>query len=584
MPKMMIRSHLLLILALIPLLLFSAITLYYISGHHVWPLSRDQWHMYAPYFEQGFWETILSPMSTHRHIFPFFFFHLDMYLFNGLNHFLVACGALFNGLIIFLLLKSLSWEKALSFREKIYLGIFVITEMIWLLNIAQIGWGFMSTQYYLAILTFLLAIFCAHQFVTNQHRPVWIGLCISCGVVSTFSFGMGILVWPCLFYFIWLWRAPLHFALFIIIALAICLLLFFLLPGGDEIESSLLLKPMETLRFSLQLASGPVFHLLKSWRIFDLDTCKQIATVLGVSASITGLATLALTAWSRPSLTRFKQLCHAMIFLGLGTAALISLTRAPGFLDVWVDRYQIWATLLWTGLLPILYLSLKNLSLQLSRFLIFLLVSLPLLAPPSQLDMGSRLYEYNIRVQESLLFYQVGIPDKEAAQDALHWNWEHKLPFLFFVLEELKKRDKNIYYQNPAKYLASPLDALPAQWNIVPVIPKTEKVKSILKSQLLNREQYPSLQEFPAVLPADNVEIVGYKIIAKMPEEKTWKFAVSVNNKNMINGIGIRVYHSLLPRPSRLFIKRDYNFFAVVRYDNDQPIRWYLIDPQESSR
>src|SRR5690606_35490533 len=185
MPEMTNRSHLPLIPLLIPLLLFSAVSLYYIAGHHVWPLSRDQWHMYAPYFEHGFWETMLSPMSTHRHIFPFFLFYLDMQLFHGLNHFLVACGAFFNGLIILLLLKNLLKENNLSVREKVCLGIFITTELVWLLNIAQLGWGFMSTQYYLAILTFLLSIYCAHRFISNSKKFVWAGLSILCGVIST---------------------------------------------------------------------------------------------------------------------------------------------------------------------------------------------------------------------------------------------------------------------------------------------------------------------------------------------------------------------------------------------------------------
>jgi len=567
-----------------PLLLFGLISLYYIAGHHVWPLSRDQWHMYAPYFEHGFWKTMLSPMSSHRHIFPFFLFHLDMVLFNGLNHFLVACGAFFNGLVIYLLLKNLLKEDTLSQQEKVFLGIFIITELTWLLNIAQLGWGFMSTQYYLAIFTFLLAIHSAHQFVINRKQLKWMGLCIGCGVISTFSFGMGILVWPCLLYFILLWKSSIKLLLLVMAAFIVCLLIFFMLPGGDEVEKTLLFSPLEMLRFTLQLASGPIFFLLKSWRIFELETCKQIATILGISASIFGLVILVWTAWRRPSLSIFQQLSHAMIFLGLGTAALISLTRGPNFLDVWVDRYQIWGTLFWTGFLPLSYFFLKKVSLFLSRALIILLGCLPLLALPSQLDMGSRLYEYKIRVQESLLFYQVGIPDKKAAQEALHWNWENKLPFLFFVLEELKKQHKNIYYKNPAEYLGHPLEELDARWNLIPIIPESQQIKPIRKNELLSMAQYPSLEKFSGFSPASNIEIVGHEVTAKIPEGVIWEYAVSTNNENIINGIGIHVHHSFLPRPSKTFIKRNYNFYAVVRYDDNQTTRWYLAKPQASSR
>jgi len=584
MSKMINRSHLLLSLPLLALLPFLLVSVYYIAGHHVWPLSRDQWHMYAPYFEYGLWETMLSPMSTHRHIFPFFLFHMDMVFFNGLNHFLVACGAFFNGLIIYLLLKSLFKEGDLSLREKFCLAIFIVTELIWLLNIAQLGWGFMSTQYYLAIFTFLFAIYSAHQFfICNQGR-VWAVLCISCGVISTFSFGMGILTWPCLLYFIWVWRAPLKYALPVIAALFLCLLLFFFLPGGDEVEGSLLLNPHETIRFTLQLASGPIYFLLKSWRIFDLETCKQIASLIGVSASISGIVILAWSFWRRPSLSAFKLFCHALILLGLGTAALISFSRLPNFLDVWVDRYQIWATIFWTGFLPYLYFILKNFSLSLSRLLVVFLVSLPLLAFPSQLDMGSRLYEYKTRVQEALLFYQVGIPDKEAAQDALHWNWEHKLPYFFYVLEKLKKQNKNIYYENPAEYLGEPLEALSGKWSLSPATLSAEQIMPIKKDALLSAESRLALQQFPWLSPVETIKIVGYQITAKLPEDISWKYAVSVSNENIINGIGVHIYHSALPRPSKNFTKRNYNFYAVIRGETNGPVQWYLVKPQASSR
>lgn len=584
MPKMMNRSHPLQSLLLLPLLAFSLVSLYYLVFHHVSPLSRDQWHMYAPYFEHGFWQTMLSPMSTHRHIFPFFLFHLDMVLFNGLNHFLVACGAFFNGLIIYLLLKNLSREKSLTSIEKLCLGIFIVTEMIWLLNIAQLGWGFMSTQYYLAIFTFLLAIYSAYQFMDNLECPRWIALSISCGVISTFSFGMGILVWPCLLYFIWLWRAPLNFLLLVIAAFFICLFLFFMLPGGNDIEETLLFLPMETIRFTTQLAGGPVFFLLRSWRFFDIESCKQIASVIGIIASISGMAMLTLTAWHRPTFPAFRQLCYALVFLGLGTAALISVTRAPNFLDVWVDRYQIWGALFWTGFLPLLYFRLKTFSFRLSRTFIILLSCLPLFAFPSQLDMGSRLYEYKVRVQEALLFYQVGIPDKKAAQDALHWNWENKLPFFFFVLEELKKNRKNIYHQNPEKYLGLSLQHLSENWKIIPLSLNAGKIQPFDQNELLDARQFPALEKFPSYLPEKYTGIAGYKVTANIPDDITWKYAVSVNDKNIINGLGIHIHHSRLPRPDRAFTKRNYNFYAVVRYEKNPNVRWYLVSPYASSK
>ncbi len=583
--KMMSRSHLLSLLLLIPLLGFGLISLYYITGFHVWPLSRDQWHMYAPYFEQGFWQTMLSPMSSHRHIFPFFFFHLDMTYFNGRNHFLVACGAIFDGLIIYLLLRNLLKETCLSQTEKIVLAVFIITELVWLLNIAQLGWGFMSTQYYLAILTFLLAIYSAYQFQIGHYQNYqWALLSIACGVISTFSFGMGILVWPSLLYFAWVWRTPRQLMLFITVAWFVCLLLFFLLPGGESVEQALLLIPQETLRFTFQLASGPIYYLLKSWRCMESDTAKEFATVVGISASIAGLTILVMTALRRPLLSPFKWLCYSLMLLGLGTASLISLTRNANFLDVWVDRYQIWGTLFWTGFLPLVYLYLKDRWLYLSRMLLTLLASLPLLALPSQLDMGSRLYEYKTRVQEALLFYQVGIAEKSAAQDALHWNWEHKLPFFFYVLNELEIKEKNIYYQSPAVYIGKPMELLSKKQILKPLTVTAKHFQKIEQRDMLNIIEYPALENFRAFTPTISTDVVGYKMTAYFPGKIEWEYAVHVDENNIINGLGIHIDHSLLPRPTKDFIKRGYNFFAVVRGDGITEKNWYSVTPQANSK
>ena len=124
------------VLILLPLALFTSLTVYFIAFHHVWPLSRDQWHMYAPYFEKGLWTAALTPMSDHRHIVPFLFFHADMAWFGGLNHFLVFIGALFDLAIIGLLLLALSRDQHLGKSEKMIWAIWIIFLLSWLINIA----------------------------------------------------------------------------------------------------------------------------------------------------------------------------------------------------------------------------------------------------------------------------------------------------------------------------------------------------------------------------------------------------------------------------------------------------------------
>ena len=573
------RSHLVRAFQALLLLAFLLVSIYYIYNYHVWPLSRDQWHMYAPYFEQGLWRTLLTPMSTHRHIFPFFFFDTDMRFFHGLNHWLAACGAFFDALIISLLIFSLMREPTLGGDEKWALGIFLVTLLSWLINIAQLGWGFMSTQYYLTILASLLSVYCLYQY-RSEGKCYLIGICVACGVIATFSFGMGILVWPALFYFAWVWNVKFKTTFLISTIFVVSLLLFLWLPGGDSIEQSISINWGETIRFTSQLAAGPIYYLLKSFRVIDAGSIKEFAIFIGVAASLCGVILLTRTLIFRPQLSLFSVFCHTLIMLGLGTATLISVTRSQIFLDIWVDRYQIWAVLLWAGLIPLLYLQTNGLNSIPKKLLLVVLACFPLLAFPSQLDMGSRLYEYKTRVREALLVYQVGIADKAAAQEALHWNWEHKLPFFFAVMSHLEKTGKNIYYQGPYHLLGKPVD-LKMLAKLAPMDVRVESIIPISSTQLLDQREYAIPRSYVSQSGGLAGKNVAFEIRGVITMSNAWKYAISINEQGIVNGVAIRIQHSMLPRPTRNFEYRDYNFFGVVRDDGSQKIRWCLLTDQD---
>lgn len=190
--------------------------------------------------------------------------------------------------------------------------------------------------------------------------------------------------------------------------------------------------------------------------------------------------------------------------------------------------------------------------------------------------MGSRLYEYQTRVRESLLFYQVGVVDRQAAQDALHWNWEHKFPFLISVLEELKARDKNIFYRSPAKYIGKSLEQLSPE-----LIQKNPSLSdfSFISERTRIIHQNDLLISDKAKTEGD---IAAYQITAQVPEEIDWEYAVSLNEKNIITGLGIHIHHSVLPRPDREFSKRRYNFFAVALPEEGRR-RWVLLDSPKAT-
>jgi hypothetical protein len=581
MPKLLRMSHIFPLVILAGLATFVAISFYYIVFFHVSPLSRDQWDQYAPYFQHGLLDAALTPMSgVHRYVFPFLLFDIDMRCFGGNNHSLVFFGTALDLLVLGLLGSSLIRDPSLSRREKQAFLVVAITALLWLGNIAQLGWGFMSTQYYLAIFSYLFAIFSAHQFC-EARKTAWLIGCLMSGGIGTFSFGMGILVWPVLLLFACKWRAPLHFNVLVMLCLLMCLALFLWLPGRDAIVGSLVFSPANSLAFVFHLAGGPVYYLLRSYRLLDVDPLKSLAAGISVIATVLGIFLLLRMILCRKAHSLFSWLCAALMLCGLGSAALVSLARNPFFLDVWVDRFQIWATLFWLGLLPLLYLELKRVRLPSFAGKIFLgcLCCFPLAALPSQLDMGARLAEYKIRVQQALLSYQAGIPDKNAAEEALHWNWENKLGNFFTVFNYLRMERKNIYSDvDDTALLGKPLANLDLH-NQTPVLALQHiKTSIVTHDDLLDLSTVPAANTFSAFSTASPYDPVAYQLTALATTQHHWTHALVTNESGIVIGLGLAMHHSLLPRSNLKHIGNDYNLYAVVRNDHVGKLRVYFFD------
>jgi len=592
MSKLLHKSHILLLLSGICLCLFVAISAYYIVFFHVSPLSRDQWQQYEPYFEHGLLSAALTPMSgVHRYIFPFLLFDIDMSYFNGNNSFLVFFGSLMDGLLIILLLYSIRLDHLLSQNERRAFSVLCIGLLLWLVNMAQLGWGFMSTQYYLAIFSCVFAVYAAWQSCYRLPGAAkicgaWLSISLISGTIATFSFGMGILVWPSLLWFAWMWRAPARFTVAVSLGFVFCLSLFFLLPGRESIEGSLIFLPASTFHFLFQLPAGPLYYLMRSYRVVEADTIKPFASMIGMLVTTIGALLFIRMTLQRQRLSLFMNLCAALMMLGWGSAVLISVARLPFFLDVWVDRFQIWAILFWLGFLPLCY-SQFNQTFVFKKYLqtpfLCALFLFPLFALPSQLDMGARLSEYKIRVQQALLTYQAGVPDKNAAEEALHWNWENKLTSFFTVLHYLKDQKKNIYCIDYTDALGFPLSNLNIQ-HLEPVTSlKINKIDSILREDLLDIKNIPGSELFKAFDAPESTNIVAYQISGNVIASTQWTHAVIANESGKVIGLGIAIDHSKLPRSQFKYVNGNYNFFAVVRNDNAEKLRFYFLNGKDVS-
>lgn len=535
------------------LAVFLSITAYYIAFHHVAPLSRDQWHMYDALFQQGLWQTSITTVSGHRHILAFLLYDMDLNVFGGENNFLIIIDWLLN----ISLMAVLCWQIkncVTDVQSRHFLMGWVVLLLCWLINIALLGWGFNGINNYLSILNTVLSI-------VFLRRSLFISVLL--GGLATFSFGNGILVWPIGLLVLYVCRAPrLYWGVFATAAV-LFFALYLALPGGDAVGNALHLNGWKTLTFPVTLMGGPAYHLLRAWHLFP----ENVLVFLGASI---GLLVCLLTLWVLWQCWRHREKNDALdivaitlILIGFGTVALLLLTRVDGVLDPTVDRFQIWALLVWIGSSVLLYRRLEITSIETTDrkyWQIFFLV-FPVLALPSQLDWGARLAEYRVRVDNALLAYQVYLPVAADAEKALHWNWQGKLPHLFSVLENLRATQRNVFADGAATGLGKPLPAASnvpvCRWSVV----RTEVLHA---ADLLDVAVYPDAGRY-VIATTSPTQKVGESWYGQL-DETAWDYGLIADNAGIVRGLLHPVRASALPRANGLRYGGG-NAYGIARTD-----------------
>lgn len=526
------------------LAVFLSITAYYIVFHHVSPLSRDQWHMYDVLLKQGLWKTSITTMSGHRHLLAFSLYEIDLKFFQGKNNFLIVVDWLLNGLLIAVLCRQITKNIA-DTVDRLFLSGWVLLLFCWLINIALLGWGFNGINNYLSIFNTVLSILLLHRSVQHAaYSKCYLALSVMIGGLATLSFGNGILVWPIGLVSLFIWRAPRIFSYIFFLAAISFFLIYVLLPGGDAVGNALHLNDVSVLSFPITLMGGPVYHLLRAWHFLPVTWLIPLATSVGIFIGVLSLCALYLCWQHREKNDSLHAVAMTSLLIGFGTIALLMLTRVDGVLDPTVDRFQIWALLVWFGSSVLLYRAATSRVKKMMQIVFFLF---PIAALPSQLDWGARLAEYRVRVDNALLAYQVYLPVSVDAERALHWNWQGKLPNLFPVMENLRATQRNVFADGAATWLNKPLptttSALPrCRWSLI-------RQEPIYGRDLLDVRVLPDAQHYIVAAAPDAV--VGWRWYASLAEP-AWQFGLIADASGIVRGLLHPVSASLLPRANGL--------------------------------
>jgi hypothetical protein len=335
---------------------------------------------------------------------------------------------------------------------------------------------------------------------------------------------------------------------------------YLLLPGAESAQAALKRPGWALLTFPAQVMGGPIYHLLRSWRVADEQTLIYISSTCGAFITVTALLQFFTLLRKRPSFNTFSSICVALLCFGAGSTVMLTMSRLDDFLDMTADRFQIFALLVWIGTSG-LYCCVATPA-AVRRWEMFF-IAFPLLVFPSQLDWGARLAEYHARVDNALLSYQVYLPVRSDAEKALHWNWQNKLPALFYVLEHLRTDHKNIFFRGQADWLGKPLkpdDAIPECELTV------QKTEWIVASDLLDVTSYNAATNYN-IPYAQKETLVGQRWYMNAINLQ-WDYGILVDQTtDTVDGLIQKVTDSKLPRANGL-IRHSYNAHGVSRLIN----------------
>lgn len=514
--------------------------------------------MYDALLNHGLLETSLSTTSGHRHILAFWLYHWDLQWGHGSNRLLLAVDWLLNGSLIVLLCVS-AWALPLSRLARTLLCGWISVMLCWLINIALLGWGFNGINNFMSLVPGLLAIACLWR-ATQQHALIMAGWAGLLGILASLSFANGVLVWPTAFICLYWWRAPRNLFLITLAATGIAVLLYISLPGATAAQAALKWPGSAFFTFPAQVMGGPLYHLLRSWHLMDEQQLAVFATRAGIVITVCAVWQFIQRLRQRQPLSLFASLCVALLCFGAGSCLMLSMSRLDEFLDFTVDRFQIFALLVWIGSvgLHICHAHPAVIRRWEIGFIVF-----PLLALPAQLDWGARLAEYRNRVDMALLAYQVYLPVQADAERALHWNWENKLPAFFNVLEYLRTTHSNVFYDGLAQHLTQ-------TWTEASTLPTCSatvvRTQPILARELLTVTHWPTAHRYAIPDAGNDDRIAGQRWFFQY-NNTDWDGGVLLDAQHTVRGLVLPIHHSRLPRTSGLWHDA-FNAYGIHRQDN----------------
>ncbi|MEM7164162.1 MAG: hypothetical protein AAF581_01785 [Planctomycetota bacterium] len=402
-------------------------------------IVQDQWGIYDQLLHEPGWDGVLGSHNGHRTTVPRLFFLADLFVFGGHNIFLTVVGLLLAAASVAALLLPLRAASQMPGWVRIIAGCFLCMFWFWLRNIRILCHGNESVHAYLVTLGLAVgAVLVARgqSALRAGETPSVTGavLLACCCFVGTFSFGVGIVLWPAFLITLAVLKFPRTWLLVLVAPFVATLFAYmFLLPGSDEVGRQLGFAPTRTVPDTCMWVGSPAYFIAAEWwaALFGTETPAILRSVAGaVGLCMIGgviVATLRLLRVRREAYPLEAAFVPVTLF-GVGCGALIALGRVKHLGEVpegiIAVRYQVWTSVLWSGAAVLLahYLWVIRATRRLQRVWIVGVCLLALLFVPQAVTAPSY-YAAQARGHErAALGILVGVEDDAEVRAGLGMN------------------------------------------------------------------------------------------------------------------------------------------------------------------
>ena len=330
-----------------------------------WTVTNlDFWRIYDFCLNHTWLESALLKHNGHSLFFPSFLWLTDLRFFHGSQQPLFFAGLVLLFITVALVLILVWRDETVGLTAKAMATLVVIVGSFWMARAPITASGGFNSIGSLVMAGAGLAVLLLPKMCISSARLSSATLIVVCaGFVASFSFGIGLAIWPTLLFLVWCLRLPWRSFVPVGVAAVAAMVIYERLPPHSENYSVIQAVGSAGLALVAQLcrlAGSPFFYAAWGWHQKPLSAEAAQSSVLSLWCGGAGLA-IAVVAMVftmiRRDLTKssLKLIGMALVTFNFVAMALVVAGRADHFralpFEVAAPRYLFWSTLFWTGML-----------------------------------------------------------------------------------------------------------------------------------------------------------------------------------------------------------------------------------------